>query len=60
MQFKYTLEKKGQQRMVNPEKLVTFDTQDTGGRQETKTKTKTKHTHIHTQYVLDTNICKHK
>jgi hypothetical protein len=39
--------------MVNPEKLVTWDTQDTERRQKDK-KTKTR-----TQYVLDTNIGKH-
>ena len=40
--------------MVNPEKLVTLDTQDTERRQKDTQKKTT-----HTQYVLDTNIGKH-
>jgi hypothetical protein len=39
-----SLEKKGQPRMVNPEKLVTLDTQDTERRQKDTKKNKNTHT----------------
>lgn len=42
VQFELTLEKKGQPRMVNPEKLVTLETQDTGRPRQQKQKTKNK------------------